>query len=362
MATYLEHLLQKFETAINKAQELTRMDYTVDDVKNTVIGCGSDLEIFLKLAAFPAKNQHHTFEQFIDELNTVGVSQSDIDVLHELRKAYNASKHNPVYDPKLLKAEDLIRRVRNSLAKLTTFSFGRIAEQALIRHRRVLWVFAWDHYIGGDTEVSIMIPSMDDELPPSLDIIYINMADWETIKSELATIGSIAFGKELFPEPIYEFFSNDDDFLTGGIFEGEYKNLLKTLAKYELRQDLLPGLNRHDAPFSMLQALILATVEMAPTFDIEPSIEFLQTVITDSCVNSYAVPADYHLLPKFAHSLAAMLMQLDFSLWKAINGPTWIGEAPFSIATKDALALDEELHILIDKNSTVRIKVKNYKI
>jgi len=360
MATYLEHLLQHFEIAISKVRELTRRDYTADDVKNMVVGCGSELEIFLKLAAFPAKNQRHNFIQFIDELKTVGVSQSDIDVFHELRLAYNASKHNPVHDPKLLEIEDLLRRVRNSLAKLTNFSFGCIAEQVPIRHRRVLWVFAWDHYIGGDTEVSIMIPSAGDELPLSLDHIYINISAWETIKSELTAVGSIAFGKELFPQPVYEFFSNEGDFLAGGVFEGEYKNLLKTLAKYELRQDLLPGLNRHDSLFGMLQASILAMVEAAPTFDTEPSIESLQTTIADISVNNYAVPADYPQLPKFVDLLATMLKQLDFSLWKAVNGPTWIGESPFSIATKDALALDEKLQILIDKNCIVGIQVRTY--
>lgn len=223
MATYLEHLLQKFDSATLEVRELSRNDYTFNDVKNIVVICSSELEIFLKLAAFPSQNQRYNFVQFIDELLTVGVSQIDIDTLHELRLAYNALKHNPMYEPQLLEVENLIKRVKSSLMKLITFSFGRISEQVAIRHRRILWFFAWDHFIGGDTEVSIMIPSMADELPLPLDDIYINMSDWYTVKSELISVGSVAFGKELFPERVYEFYSNESDFLAAGFLKGNIK-------------------------------------------------------------------------------------------------------------------------------------------
>lgn len=359
MATYLEHLLQKLDSASTELRELNRKDYTSGDIKNIVVGCGAELEIFLKLAAFPLKNQRHKFVQFIDELLSVGISQTDIDVLHELRLTYNASKHDPAHVPQLLEVENVVKHVRNSLAKLTTLSFGRITEQVAIRHRRILWIFAWDHYIGGDTEVSIMIPSIADELPQALDNIYINMSAWDTVKSDLAIIGSVAFGKELFPEKVYEFFSHESDFLAGGVFEGEYKNLLKTLAKYELKQDLIPGLNRRDSPFSMLQASILAMVEVAPTFETEPTKENLQIEISNSCVDNYAVPSGYPHLSKFVDSLTDMLKQLDFSLWKVLSGPTWIGKSSFDVEEKDALVLNDELNILIDKNCIIRIQIRS---
>lgn len=358
MATYLEHLLQKLDSASIEVQKLSRKDYTFDDINNIVVSCGSELEIFLKLAAFPSKNQRHNFIQFIDELFTVGFSQADIDILHELRLAYNASKHDPMHDPKLLKVKNLVNDVRNSISKLTTLPLGRITEQVAIRHRRVLWFFAWDHYIGGDTEISIMIPSMEDELPQALDDIYINMSAWDTVKTELALAGSVAFGKELFPEKVYEFYSNESDFLACGIFEGEYKNLLKTFAKYELKQELIIGLNRHDSPFSMLQASILAMVEVAPTLDTEPTKENLQTLISSSCVNNYAIPSDYFHLTKFVDSLADMLKKLDFSLWKVLSGPTWIGKSSFNTEEENSLVVNEEFNILIDKNCIVRIQIR----
>ncbi len=358
MATYLEHLLQKLDSATIEVQELSRKDYTFDDINSIVVSCGSELEIFLKLAAFPSKNQRHNFVQFINELLTVGVSQMDIDILHELRLAYNTSKHDPMHEPELLKVKNLVNNVINSISKLTTLSLGRITEQVAIRHRRVLWFFAWDHYIGGDTEISIMIPSMEDELPRALDDIYINMSAWDTVKTELALVGSVAFGKELFPEKVYKFYSNESDFLTGGIFEGEYKNLLKTFAKYELKQELIQGLNRHDSPFSMLQASILAMVEVAPVLDTEPTRENLQTLISSSCVNNYAVPSDYSHLPKFVDAIANMLKKLDFSLWKVLSGPTWIGKSSFNIEAKKSLVINEELNILIDKNCIVRIQIR----
>lgn len=356
MATYLEYLLEKFDSATIEIQKLTRKDYTFDDIKNIIINCSSELEIFMKLAAFPSKNQRHSFQKYIDELITVGISEFDINILHKLREVYNLSKHNSEYEPKLLEIESLIRNVSSSLKKLTTLSFGQIKEQVTIRHRRILWFFAWDHYIGGDTEISIMIPSISDELPTELDHIYIEMSAWDIIKSELSLVGTVSFGKELFPEKIYEFFSNESDFLSGGIFEGEYKELLKTFAKYELRQELLYGLNRHDRYSLLFQSSILAMVEVVSTLNEEPTKENLITIILNSCINNYAVPSDYPRLSRLITSHAVMLKELDFSLWRALSGPTWINEASFNNEKEKALVINNELNILINKNCIVRIK------
>ena len=63
MATYLEHLLQKFDSATLEVRELSRNDYTFNDVKNIVVICSSELEIFLKLAAVGTQKiwQAHAF-------------------------------------------------------------------------------------------------------------------------------------------------------------------------------------------------------------------------------------------------------------------------------------------------------------
>lgn len=70
MSTYLEHLLQKFDSATSEVRELSRNDYTFNDVKNIVAVCSSELEIFLKLAAFHSQNQRYNFVQFIDTSNS----------------------------------------------------------------------------------------------------------------------------------------------------------------------------------------------------------------------------------------------------------------------------------------------------
>ncbi len=355
MATHFENLTQQVLDAQVKLRQLTQIDYTSHDIKDILKDLGSNLEVFLKISAFPYKNQRHDFVQFINELLTVGIAQADIDVLHLLRTGYNNSKHNPQYEPRLLETINLINDVQLSLRKLRLMNFGRIKEQVPQKYKRVLWLFAWDHYNGGDTEVSIMIPSFDKDLAPSLDDIYIDISAWDAVVSDLKSVGAFEIGEQFFPKNLYDFYAGEGDFLAGGVFEGEYKYLIKTLAKYELRQGLLYGLNRHDSPISMLQALILAAVEVAPTFGAEPSTDALEDHIKNVACNSYAVPSEYRHLEKLVKEVARLLEMLDFSLWQAVSGPTWLNIVHYNEAEQDALAISPELFIMIDKNCVFRL-------
>lgn len=357
MATHFENLLQQVQSARARLKELTQTDYTSHDIKDVIKDIGSNLEVFLKIAAFPHKNQRHDFVEFINELLTIGLVQADVDVLHQLRTAYNNSKHNPQYEPRLLETTNLINEVQSSLEKLRGMNFGRIAEQIPQKHKRVLWLFAWDHY-QGDTEISIMIPSFDTDRAPSLDVIHIDMSAWDAAVDDLKKVGTFETGKHFFPKSLYDFYSGEGDFLVGGVFEGEYKDIIKTLAKYELRLELFPGLNRHDSPTSMLQALILATVEVASTFSYEPSKEDLEHRIKEVACNSYAVPPDYRNIEKLVEEVTSLLERLDFSLWPAVSGPTWLNIAAYDEAERDALALSAELYVMIDKNCIFRLSRK----
>ena len=118
--------------------------------------------------------------------------------------------------------------------------------------------------------------------------------------------------------------------------------------RFSLKEFLISGLNRHDSFFSMFQASILAMVEVASTFETEPTKENLQIEILNCCVDNYAVPSEYQHLSKFVDSLTNLLKQLDFSLWKVLSGPTWISKLSFDIEKKYALVINNELNIFFN--------------
>ena len=291
MPSYLDQILLKGDSALAELNSFKRKDYTSDQLKNVPKAFGSEVEIFLKLAAFPTRNSRESFCAFIDALRSVGVAEPDVQALHRLRDCYNDAKHKPTYDPLLSQIQKVVSDARVSLEKLRTIAAGRIHNLAIQKYRRMFWLFAWDHYIGGDTEISVMIPSLADELPPDLDLIYIDARLWDDVVRSLKQVGHFELGEHLFPIKVYKFFTGEGDFLAGGVFEGGYSDLISTLAKNELRQNLITGLNRHDSPRSVLQAVILAAIDAVG--DANTVANQLSETIREIAAKNYAVPAGH---------------------------------------------------------------------
>src|SRR5690606_33970453 len=144
-----------------------------------------------------------------------------------------------------------------------------------LKLKSTYWGFAWDHYIGGDTEISIFIPSHDPTRPlavPSIDTIYIKMDKWDEFKKDIQKFGNFTTDQNaIVNTDLYEFMAYQSDFLSSFAFEGQFKDLIKSLSKYELRhQDLIPGLNRADNTFVVEQSTVLAMLEAIKTFKTQP--------------------------------------------------------------------------------------------
>lgn len=354
MATHIDIIINRLTNAKAQADRLERSDFTTDHLRTLLKEAGSDLEIFIKTAAFPAKNQRDTFNQFIEELATVGVSVNIRDALHKLRGGYNDSKHNPAYEPRLAEVKAILKDACQALEMMRSFRFGKLHDTVKHKHRRVLWLFAWDHFIGGDTEIHICIPTGAEMQPDNLDLVYVDGLKWDELVAELKRIGNFQLGPELFPVEIYKHVAAEGDFLAAGVFEGDYRQLMSTLAKYEYRQGLLPGLNRHDSQDSMFQAVALAAVDVANRLTARASRSELASSITNEAVENYAVPNKFRKLTPMVCIFADLLVSLDVSTLQILSGPTWV-QTLSEAQRASALAYNQNVGVFIDAEGTLRL-------
>jgi len=175
-------------------------------------------------------------------------------------------------------------------------------------------------YIGGDSEVHVVAPTTS-EWPSDIDFIYVAMQKWEEIKAILSTLGVVRAGDGIMPAHVYQRFREDSDFHEAIIFGGEYRTLLATLAAYERREDILRGLRRSDDPQAVMQAFVMAAIDMAGQVPQPNSLEAYTSAISGRAVEVYSVPADYGQLQEHAMEFGEMVV--------AVPGRRRMGSAPY---------------------------------
>lgn len=356
VATFGDRFKEQLRETILHLEELSKRDYENEEVKEVISSIGTKFELFLKSVVFPAINSRNNLVRFIDKLSSYGFSQDKIDLLHDLRVAYNNSKHEPTYEPSLLEILQLMINVMPIIVEIVNLGLGITNNYVRVGFRRIFWIAAWDHYIGGDTEIHIILPGDSDHWlgPPSLDMIYIEMSSWHTIKTELAQVGTLKYGKELIPPNLYQAYASEGDFLDVLVFEGHYKDLISILSQHEKRNQLLPGLMRHNDLRAMLQACLLAAVDVF-TNTIQIDKDKIIREVKSQAVNVYAIPENYKRLDFIAESITEMLFNIERHNWIRISGLKWLNEKEFESIKETAIATNKDFKILIDERFTVCI-------
>jgi hypothetical protein len=176
-------------------------------------------------------------------LEQAGVVEEDRNSLHSLRQLYNDCKHEPACSPSLFEVQALLPEIVSVAGSLKTRNLGNTNQPEKLIHKRILWLAAWDHFIGGDTEVHVMVPTTS-RIPPTLDLVYIEMMAWDQIKNLLSAAGFVRPGKEAIPGQYYNEFAVEGDFHDAIAFQGEYRTVIAALSAHERREDLIPWLLR----------------------------------------------------------------------------------------------------------------------
>ena len=351
MATKLDRFLHDL---MQPVEDLLRKGYEVEQLRDAVTGMGARTELFFKTTLLPQVSPKLDLDGCINALKTFGVSKDDRQTLHRFRMLYNDCKHTPGYLPSLVEIQTLLPEVATVFRTIGAKNIGSMNSVDSRKYRRVLWIAVWDHYIGGDSEVHLVIP-MSGWLPPSLDMVYIGMEFWDTAKDLLATAGVVRPGAATIPEESLRQFAAEDDFREAIVYEGDYRAAMAILAMYERRVDgLLPGLRREDAPSSMIQAFSMAALDVAgQILDGQDA----SSLIAQRVSQTYAVPATYNRMSTYADAFGRMILQIPQSSREGLSGPAWVTAEEFNQASVGALAKDSEIPVVIDSQGRLLIRV-----
>lgn len=320
-----EEMIAEFDAALSALDRLRLEHYDDTDVRTIVERVGSKVERFFKSAIFPGSMATETFDTLINRLKSAGVGKSERQRLHALRELYNDAKHDPSKPMRLKPTNDVIIASRTEIQALIGSKIGATAAPVETVISRLLWVSAYDIYVAGVTEVYVSLPLENEIFATHLDVVYVRGLAWDELKAELLATRSFYYGPDHFAPDVYKRF-NEGDFLNAGVWDGDYRQLVHILSKYEDRQtalQFLPDLRRDHMLVAVLSAIALAGVDVATVADQPLSVADLGTAILNRADMAYAMPSEQPWVRAAGEGLAELITQLPFEAWGQLAGPFW---------------------------------------
>lgn len=350
-----EEILAAIEAALSALDRLRLEHYEDDDIRTVLETLSSKVERFFKTAIFPGTPGKDTFDGVINRLKSAGVSKSVRDQLHGLRDLYNDAKHDPDRRMRLKDAVDTVEGARDALASLITAGLGATSAPVENVLSRLLWITAYDDYIGGVTDVYVSLPLPKDAFDTHLDVVYVKGTAWDALKADLLATGSLHYGAEHFAPDVFARF-NEGDFLNAGVWDGDYRQLIQILSKYEDRPTasrLLPDLRRDHMGLAVLSAIALAGVDVGRRATGSMTVEELEAAVLARADDTYAMPAERPWVAAAARELAEMVCQLPADAWPRLSGPFWNLWNPKPLTATVGSADGSSRYVIDDANRIV---------
>lgn len=302
-------------------------DHEVADLTAPLKEAGGTVETFLKDCVFPGSTRN--FYELNEDLAGLGIALTDRSALHALRRAYNAAKHDPCYAPS---ARDVIKVFDDAIATFVSWRGIGISSCDLPAppvYRRTIWIVGWDHYAHGDIEVHIFAPVEDGNLdfPLGIDTIYLKGLVFPNILSRLGT--AVRAGKGLIPQRFIDLWEGEGDCAGSFVFDGAYRDLLRELARSELRLDLADHLKRENNPLAMRTAAAFAAVDAARTTGAPAGADALREAVLACAAMDYAAPLTSSLLRRYAHDFSTLIAKLPLADRQQITGPRFVPGGKF---------------------------------
>lgn len=202
MSTYGQAMISETNEALRLLNQYMIEGYDDSDIKHLISKIASATELFLKRDVFPSKNNRDNFYSFIEELKKHSISQDQINSIHNIRDAYNDAKHNPNSVISILQVKKLLENLKLVVSDIVISAIGRVGSSVRAATTRVFWICAWDHYTGGETEVTVFLPSEYDGFlgAHSVDHVSIHGLKWDDFKADLPNFGAVHSHEGLIPE------------------------------------------------------------------------------------------------------------------------------------------------------------------
>ncbi|MGO4549400.1 hypothetical protein AB4Z29_31985 [Paenibacillus sp. 2TAB23] len=329
MQTYIDRITDISNQAYSQLLTHLAAHHTSNDIAKYIKDIGSEVELFLKEGIYNNTRNRDTFEVLVNHLVSQDVSQTSIDSLHELRKKYNKAKHDPSTIISGKEAMTILQDTNKALVEIKNVGLGISSRNQ--SYERILWFAGWDHITSGDTEISIMIPSTGERLPPALDYFNIVWDGWEPLISHFVKQGQLLLGREQFPEKVYDILSGGD-FLDAGVFIGDYRELILEISKYvdlERESRLLPNLQRKNDPNAIYYAMVYATCDVISEGMFVEERNELEEALLIIANYKYAVDTASQYARKLAPQMVNILLELKEEHRNCIEGPLFFTEKTF---------------------------------
>ena len=312
------------EAIIKSLTELSYGAFARTDLSGLIEPFSSRLETYLRTFVLPASRRADRLVVLINNLAELGLSQDDIDALHKLRQLYNRSKHEP--DIELTMADCLLvmRRAKKALIFLASTGIPALDAPAQVDYKYHIWVGFWDDYVGGETDVQVMLPSDHWLLVELISNFHFPIQAWDQVKPLLESHPKFNLGREFFEEEVWNSLAKEGDFLSAGVWEGDYRELLELLVPFndkKLEDALLPNLARSNSMMSVGLALICAAIDISRSGSECVDVESFVTAILTRAESEYAIQIDRTHVSKVARDIASKIRNLPLLLRTAVTGP-----------------------------------------
>jgi hypothetical protein len=332
--------------------------YEGSDIKNLLSKMASATELFLKRDVFPTKSNRDNFYSFIEELKARSISHAKVDFIHSVRLAYNDAKHDPNSVISVLKVKKLLEDLKLAVNDILMAGIGRVNSSIRAPTTRVFWICAWDHYVGGETEVAVFLPSDYDGFlgAHSVDHVSIHGLKWDDFKNDLPNFGSVSPHEGLIPDGQVKFWLSEGDCLTPFVFEGEYNSLIICLSKYLKDVSLIPGLAREDDPLNLLQTAVMAVIDAYANAPGEKK--------ESQCASALSLANNqYAVLPKFNSRIEPYISKvvdvvdkIPLHVKPALSGPIWIAKKSYD--SDESIYRDDDIRTLVDSKNRIVLGVR----
>ncbi len=352
LRTKIESILDKVETIKVRLVSLMGMTHSQDDFGIYIKNIGSEIEKFLKDAVFQNSYNNLNFYNLIEKLRDEGITESTIGNLHELRNYYNSLKHDPSFSTTITEAESKIKKTSDALIEIDSESIGNINSVYIQNTNRILWLCAWDDYIGGMTELNLFLPNYEIDFPYSVEYFNITLEGWDTLKEKYVPTGQLQLGKEFISEKAYNVWSKSADMIGVGRFSGDVRGLIRTLSSLvnkERESALLENLKRKNDSFSVIASIAYAIQDTLLNNNWTDFID-LKDEIRLRMDFDYGIDIDSKVLDFYINKIEKNMISYDRNKLKNIDEILWLNNEQFSKLVVEVQIMNKPSIILTNLN------------
>ncbi len=355
MKTKIAAVLDKVSEIKRRLAIIMGVTHTQDDYAIYIKNIGGEIEKFLKDAVYENNNNNWNFYNLIKGLEPLGISAASTDKMHLLREFYNSLKHDPLYNTNILLAEERIDDLLSALHEIESKAIGRINENYIQANSRILWLCAWDDYIGGMTELNLFLPNYDLDFPYSVEYFNISLEGWDTLKDKFIPTGDLQLGKQFVSEKAYKVWSAGPDLIGVGRFTGDVKDLVKTLSSLvnkERESGLLEVLKRKNDSTSNFTSTAYA-IQDTLLNDSWKDFNDFKDEIRLRIDFDYGIAVDSKVLDLYINKLNPEILSVDRNDLKNVNNLLWLSKDQYERESIRAIIMEKPYIALTTENKII---------